>query len=138
MSEDPRAEEDHGTAGKMSSEEARGRLVDAADGSLGDAEARAFEAALAADADLRADYDELRAAMGELDAAKRSEGAGAARRSVDVLARVQGEIASRSGGRFYRDRFSRLDAGSQWMRATASAGVALVIFVVWVYFAFLR
>lgn len=130
--------EDRTTDGTMSSDEARARFVDAADGALRGAEARAFEAALAADAELRGEYDELRAAMAELDAAKGDDGAAAAAPSVDVLARVQGEIASRSGGRFYRDRFSRLDAGSQWMRATASAGVALVIFVVWVYFAFLR
>jgi anti-sigma factor RsiW len=84
----------------LSSEEARARFDAALDGELPPEERASFEAALAQDAELRADYERLR----EVLAATR-ELAGDVP-EVDLLASVQHKLRARSGGRFYRDRFS--------------------------------
>ncbi|MDH5493159.1 MAG: hypothetical protein OEY14_14485 [Myxococcales bacterium] len=84
----------------MEAEQARDLFSAAFDAELEDGEAAAFEAALAADLELRAEYEAFCSLLGET----RSLGDDPA---VDLLAGVQQKLRTRSRGRFYRDRFSR-------------------------------
>lgn len=102
----------------MTPEEAREHMDAALDGELTLAEQRAFDAALGADPSLREDYARLREWKREACALREvptSDG-------LDLLAGVQRRLRERSGGRFYRDRFSQAHgrAGATiWMLALA-------------------
>ena len=91
----------------MTRDEARDLFSAAWDGELGDARA-AFDALLASDPELRAEYDDFTRVLRETQAMMRDEGANApeAMPTPDVLVGVQRKLRTRSGGRFYRDRFS--------------------------------
>ena len=89
---------------EMSADEVRELFVDAIDGELPPAERERFDAALAADAELRAEWDEMRDILSE--AGQIGDADLAAGEGVDILGGVQSKLRRRSGGRFYRDRFA--------------------------------
>ena len=124
----------------MTSDEARERFVDAADDGLSPEDARAFEAALAADDALRAEYDAFRGAAGALRAHGQREATAAsvARPAEGSVSRVQRALRERSGGRFYPDRFSRLQAGQQRLLTGLSVLTAAVALGLWAYLLWLR
>jgi hypothetical protein len=106
----------------MTREEARDLFSAAWDGELGDARAE-FDALLAADAALRAEYDALTQSRAQAGSPLASDSEPA----PDVLAGVQRKLRARSGGRFYRDRFSeRAARGVSWPLLLAAAMFALL------------
>jgi anti-sigma factor RsiW len=101
----------------MTSDEARALFDAALDDELAGEARAAFAAALARDEVLRGEF----ARHEELLAATRMLGHGVA--PVDLLSGVQQKLRARSGGRFYRDRFSQRRAGAGWLLV----GCALVV-----------
>ncbi|MAQ18003.1 MAG: hypothetical protein CMN30_24800 [Sandaracinus sp.] len=92
----------------MNAEEARDLFSEAYDGVLEGPEREAFDAALDADAELRAEYEELAALLDE------AHGLGEVEGDVpDLLPGVQKKLRERSKGRYYRDRFA-LQTGFSW------------------------
>lgn len=93
----------------MTSDQAKELFSDAYDGQL-EAEARAaFDAALGADPELRADYARFRAA---LDVARGALGAGLEGTATpphvpNLLPGIQHRLRVRSRGRYYPDRFTQ-------------------------------
>ncbi|MCA9601244.1 MAG: hypothetical protein R3A78_07775 [Polyangiales bacterium] len=90
----------------MTSDEARERFSAAVEGELEGAERAAFEAALEADSALRSDY-------GAFVEGRRILAATGQGPAPDILADVQHALHVRSGGMFYRDRFSRMSPKHQ-------------------------
>lgn len=114
----------------MTSDEARELIPEALDDALDAAQARAFEAALAADPELRAEYLELREVLGEAAAIAQADEAVAP--SVDLLRGVQTKLRNRSRGRYYRDRFSRdVGRGAQMWPLVAATVMLLVLGTAW-------
>jgi len=130
----------------MSADDARDRFGDALDGQLGEGEQRGFEAALAADAELREEYEAYRTIVrGLAGAAPRvvggdaldggastpsaSESAGA-EAAPSLVLKVQARIRKRSKGRFFRDRFSEGEARGG-MTALLLAATFLLLVAVW-------
>lgn len=111
----------------MTPEQARETFGDAHDGFLDD-EARAeFDAALDADESLRAEFTRYQA----LCRAAGSLGDDAAP-TPDLLRGVQHKLRQRSGGRYFRDRFSqRAKLGMPWPVVMAVAMLALML-LAWV------
>lgn len=109
----------------MTSDEARDLFPDALDDALSATQRLAFEAALAADAALRAEYVELREVLGE--AAAIAEADAAIAPTVDLLHAVQTKLRKRSRGRFYRDRFSRDVGRATQMWPLVAASVMLIV-----------
>jgi anti-sigma factor RsiW len=98
----------------MTADDARALFDAALDGEL-DADARAeFEAELAANHELREEYERHRSLFAATEALGRVS-------QVDLLAGVQHKLRARSGGKFYRDRFAERRGQS------ASLGVVLVV-----------
>lgn len=91
----------------MTRDEARDNFSAAFDDELGDARAD-FDAVLAEDAELREEYEEFAQLLRETQSLALDEGAPAAGDAAapDLLAGVQRKLRARSGGRYYRDRFS--------------------------------
>jgi hypothetical protein len=91
----------------MTRDEARDLFSAAWDGELGEARA-AFDAQLANDSELRAEYDDFTRVLRETQAMMRGADPLVNHEAPvpDVLAGVQRKLRTRSGGRFYRDRFS--------------------------------
>ena len=112
----------------MTRDEARDLFSAAWDGELGDARAE-FDALLAADAALRAEYDAFTQILRETQSLTQggSPLASDSEPAPDVLAGVQRKLRARSGGRFYRDRFSeRAARGVSWPLLLAAAMFALL------------
>jgi anti-sigma factor RsiW len=108
----------------MTSEEARSHFGAAYDGALEADDHEAFERALAADpslAEAYARYKDTLQVVARLD--------GAAPDTPDVLSGVQAKLRVRSGGRFYRDRFSRR-AGLGWNLPVIVAAALLVLLAI--------
>ncbi len=84
----------------MTADEARELFSDALEGELEPAQHQAFEAALAADAELRAEYQAFQETMA-LTRGLPVAPAG------DLLPGVQRRLRARSKGRFYGDRFAQ-------------------------------
>ncbi len=108
----------------MSSEEAREHFSAVYDGELGDEEQKAFDAALAADAELQGEWREFRDLLNEahaLDEELDDEG-------PDLLSGVQNKIRARSRGRFYKDRFAETPGGG--LLPILMAGVMLLLVAV--------
>lgn len=110
----------------MTSEEARELFSEAFEGDLEEERKAAFLAALEADAELKAEYDDfvetfqLVAKIGE-----------DAQPPPDLLRGVQERLRKRSRGRYYRDRFSRR-AGPAWMLPVILVvAVVTVLAVAW-------
>jgi anti-sigma factor RsiW len=114
----------------MTADEARALFDAAYDGELDDAGRAEFEALLAHDAAVRTEYESFRVTMSRTRALNAAP-------PVDLLSGVQDKLRARSGGRFYRDRFSTQRGRSPqivWM-IVLSVGVlvACAIFAVsWV------
>lgn len=113
----------------MTSEQAR-QLFDAAlDDELDPETKRDFHQALAEDPMLKDDFHALRDVV---------HGAGllqSAAPSVDLLGSVQEKLRARSGGRFYRDRFSEKQGRSPIVLWIAGGSLLLVLVAaVWLSF----
>jgi anti-sigma factor RsiW len=133
----------------MSADDARDRFGDAIDGTLGEADRQAFEAALAADAELREEYESYRAIVGGLSgAAPRVVGADAppgettdasapdaappnAIVAPSLVPKVQDRIRKRSKGRFFRDRFSAGEARGGGLTLLLATATFLLLVAVW-------
>ena len=107
-------------------EQARALFQRALDQELTPGQQRALEAALARDAALTAELDALRRVMEET--AKLSHNVP----TVDLLSSVQSKLRTRSGGRFYRDRFAeRRGRGALLPWAVAASMLVVFMTVVW-------
>jgi anti-sigma factor RsiW len=130
----------------VTGDEARERFSEAYDDELSAEERAAFEAALAADASLHAEYEEFRALLsGALPAlaadepelhddveARRAFLAGTADGDVpvpDLLPGVQKKLRERSRGRYYRDRFA--ERGRYATPLLLAIVMALVLGMAW-------
>jgi len=112
----------------MTSDEARDLFGDAIEGTLDAAQKNGFEAALAADPELREELEAYRAVIG-----------GAARLATqddeaapDLLHGVQSRLRKRSRGRFYRDRFAEQARPRSVVPVLAGILVALMLAAGWV------
>ncbi len=108
----------------MTSEQARARFDAALDGELSESERQLFDAALAHDATLAAEYAELQRVV------QATRSLGSAREetsSVDILSGVQQRLRERSGGRFYRDRFSEARGQSAEVTWVITLSLILVL-----------
>lgn len=86
----------------MTADEARERFSEAYEGELSEKERRAFQAALGSSPALAAEYESFRSTMRTLG--KLATGDDDA---PSILPHVQAKLRARSGGKFYRDRFSQ-------------------------------
>jgi anti-sigma factor RsiW len=123
----------------MGADDARDRFGDAIDGTLSEGDRAAFEAALAADAELREEYEAYRAVVGGLSsAAPRVVGADDAERedarpaegaieAPSLVPKVQDRIRRRSKGRFFRDRFSAGEARGSGLTLMLAAATFLLL-----------
>ena len=132
----------------MTGEEARERFSEAYDDELSAEERAAFDAALDADPELRAEYDDFRALLdgthalaAEDDPDLRDDVAlrraflegfaesGADEPVPDLLPGVQKKIRERSRGRYYRDRFA--ERGKYATPLLLAIVMALVLGMAW-------
>ena len=101
----------------MRAEAARALFERALDGTLDAHTQREFEAALNESDELHEEFIELQVVRRAARDLARKENVP----QVDLLAGVQQKLRARSGGKFYRDRFSeRRGMGFTWMLALAS------------------
>lgn len=112
----------------MTSDEARDLFSEALEGDLDEAQQEEFDAALAADEELRVEYDEfvdtfaLVSKMGEPEAIE----------VPNLLPKIQDRIRRRSRGRYYRDQFSRR-AGPSWMLPLVAVVAVILVLGAAVY-----
>ena len=115
----------------MNAEDAEALFSAAYDSELNQDEQRAFEAALARDADLAARYGEFCRAIETLKHADDTVP------TPDLLKGVQRRLRIHSGGRFYADRFSeRAGLGTQQLLSVLLA-TTLLLLAVWAVFAYI-
>ena len=101
----------------MNAEAARALFERALDGALDANTQREFEAALRENDELHDEFIEAQVVRRAARDLARKESVP----NVDLLAGVQQKLRARSGGKFYRDRFSeRRGMGFTWMLALAS------------------
>jgi anti-sigma factor RsiW len=110
----------------MTAEEARDRFSQAVDGELSDDERRAFDAVLAEDAELAAEFERFAATVRET----RAMGSTPPPR-VDLVPGVQRKLRTRSRGRYYRDRFAARPAGRAWVPLTVAALTLALLVGAW-------
>jgi anti-sigma factor RsiW len=133
----------------MGADDARDRFGDAIDGTLGEADRAAFEAALAADEALREEYELYRAVVSGLSSAAPrvigvdetgADGAASeppaapdagAVEAPSLVPKVQDRIRRRSKGRFFRDRFSTGEARGGGLTAMLAAATLLLLVALW-------
>jgi anti-sigma factor RsiW len=108
----------------MTKEEARGLFDAALDGELSAEKKSELDMALAKDTDLQREFLALRAVV--QGAAELQH----ATPSVDLLSSVQLKLRARSGGRFYRDRFSEQQSRGVLLPWALGASLLLVVLVV--------
>ncbi len=112
----------------MDSAQARDLFSEAFEGDLDEERKRAFDAVLAEDAALAAEYEDFVdtfKTLGKLAAPEFVQ-------PPNLLPRIQERIRRRSGGRYYRDRFSRRSGGPGWaMPVIAAVAVLLILGVAW-------
>jgi anti-sigma-K factor RskA len=115
---------------KMSPDEARELFSEAFEGELAAERRAAFDDALGADEQLRAEYEEFVdtfRTMGRMADAD-------AEQAPDLLHGVQDRLRKRSRGRYYRDRFAQRAGGPSWAMPLLAAMVALLVAVLAWYF----
>ncbi len=135
----------------MTADEARELFSDAYDGALAPEQKEAFEAALAADAELRAEYEALCELLdaardlagdpelsGEAEALRVWEADDDDLEVPDLLRGVQAKIRERSGGRFYRDRFAERQRGLGWMPLILALVLLLVLATAYIGLAYVE
>jgi anti-sigma factor RsiW len=105
-------------------EQARACFDRAIDGELGVEEQRALAELLARDDALRHELEQLEQVVKATRSLHRAP-------SVNLLGGVQSRLRERSGGRFYRDRFSEGRGRGQLMWMLAAAGIMLVLTLAW-------
>ncbi len=113
-------------------EAVRDRFGDALEGTLAGEEREAFERALAEHAALREEFEAYRAMVGALgEAAPRIEGADPERPGGEpmpaLVPKVQARIRRRSGGRYFRDRFSARPSRGGWELSLLVAALVLLL-----------
>lgn len=108
----------------MSPDEARERFSEAADEFLDDDEQAAFDAALAADDGLRAEYEAFAVTLGGVRGLGESL-RGDVELGAEILPGFQKKLRERSRGRYYRDRFSEKQ-GDAWPMILALVTILLV------------
>ena len=112
----------------MTSDEARELFSAAHDGEIDAETKRAFELALAADAELEAEWKEFTELLREARAiAEEDEETDA----PDLLGGVQARLRVRSRGRFYRDRFASDASGKTMLPILLGVVMLLVIAIAW-------
>ncbi|MEZ4336262.1 MAG: hypothetical protein R3B82_06510 [Sandaracinaceae bacterium] len=112
----------------MNSAEARDLFSEAFEGDLDEERKRAFDAVLAEDDALKAEYDDFVDTFNVLHKLAEPESV----QAPNLLPRIQERIRRRSGGRYYRDRFSRRSGGPGWaMPVIAAVAVLLILGVAW-------
>lgn len=112
----------------MTSEEARGLFDAALDDELSPDQKRDFHQALANDAALKQDFEGLRDIMHGASALQQTP-------SIDLLSSVQEKLRTRSGGRFYRDRFAEKQGRSPLVLWIAGGSLLLLmVAVIWLAF----
>lgn len=94
-----------------SPDEIRDLFSAALEGELAEADKSEFEAALAADAELKDEYEAFRAMLRGTAALAFTTEAETDEKEPELLRGVQERLNKRSKGRFYRDRFSRNAGG---------------------------
>ena len=120
---------DAGSGAALGPEQARALFARALDDELSAEERAALEEALSHHPELEAELTALRHVVQA--AGKLSD----ATPSVDLLASVQGKLRSRSGGRFYRDRFAQRRGRGALLPWMVAASI-LVVLVTLVWFGF--
>lgn len=111
----------------MTSDEARELFSAAYDGELDDGQKRDFDAALAADEELAAEYRELEALLRDASAM----GEPGEEDAPDLLAGVQNRIRVRSRGRFYRDRFASEAKARSMLPIYLGVAMLLLVAIAW-------
>ena len=102
-------------------EEARALFPRALDGELTLEEQEAFEAVLAAEPELDQEFAALRRVI------LATRGLSVNGPSVDLLSGVQAKLRTRSGGRFYRDRFAERQGRGALLTWVFFASVVIVL-----------
>lgn len=92
-------------------DEIRDLFSAALEGELGEADKKEFDAALAADAELKGEYDAFRTLFRGTAAIAETTDAEADLKEPELLRGVQERLHRRSKGRYYRDRFARDSGG---------------------------
>lgn len=110
----------------MTSDQAREVFDEAFEGELGQQAQLEFEAAVAADAELRADWEAFVQTMREVRGLSLREDAAS---TPALLEGVHRKLRVRSRGRFYRDRFASV-GGRERMVPVVLAVVAIVLVLV--------
>lgn len=110
----------------MRPDEAREAFSEAFEGELDPARREAFEAALAADDELRMEYASF------VETLQLVRGLGEDDHAPDLLAGVQERLRKRSRGRYYRDRFAQRAVGGGWVLGLLLAmALVLVLATAW-------
>ena len=115
----------------MTRDEARENFGAAFDGELGETRAE-FDALLAEDAELREEYDEFAQLLRETQSLALDDALpdGGGPPAPDLLAGVQKKLRARSGGRFYRDRFSERSTRGLSLPLVLAAAILVLLAVV--------
>lgn len=109
----------------MTPDEARELFSAAFDQELDEAQAPAFAAALAADAELAREYEAFVVTVTQ------AQVEAASAKVPDLLPAVQRRLRARSRGRFYADRFAER-LGSGWLQpVTLAIGMLLLLGLAW-------
>lgn len=114
----------------MTRDEARDLFGDVVEGTLDPSKKEAFEAVLAADAELREELEAYRAVIGSTH--RIAERDADLRPSVDLLHGVQTRLRRRSRGRYYRDRFSEAAGLRAGLPLLVAILVAVLVATAWV------
>ena len=113
----------------MTSDEARDLFADVVENTLDPAKKDAFDAAIASDAELRAELEAYRMVIG---GAARIAARSAEEPAPDLLPKVQLRLRKRSRGRFYRDRFAEQAGPKSAIPVLVAIMVAVLIAAAWV------
>ena len=111
----------------MTGDEVREKFSAAYDGELAGDDKAAFDAALAADAELAKEYDEFRSMLRETSALSIEPPPP----PPDFVASVQRKIRARSRGRFYRDRFSQTSGTRAMLPILVGVAMLVVLGIAW-------
>jgi hypothetical protein len=112
----------------MTADDARALFDAALDSELDTRQRAEFEAALAADRELNAEYERHRSLFAATEALGRVS-------QVDLLSGVQHKLRARSGGKFYRDRFAER-TGQSAALGVVIVGSAVLLIGVLLWFAY--